>query len=612
MKKITLLMSGILAVSVIYAQDSQTDNQARVIYPSDFQISKPLSELFATDDFEEKSNFVSKDKEHRTPEIFSKTAADGSEYKNDPATTQSSMGNRQVNAATLTNWLGQNGGGSCPPDPSGAAGLTHYVQAVNATPFKVFNKATGAIVGSIKQVGALWTPALASNDGDPIILYDKYADRWLITQFGLSGNKIYIAISQTSSVTGAYYLYTFSDTQFPDYLKFSIWADGYYMTSNEQTDKVFCFERAAMLAGTPTARSISKTFTGAPSGFFAPMPADADGGLPPAGTPLPFFAYSGTNAIKIWNMTVNWAATPTPTATISAPVSVTTSTFNASYDPGWDDISQASGTQKLDGIGGVLSYRAQWRKWTTYNSVVVCWPVVISATQRSIKWVELRQAGTTWSVYQQGTYAPDELNRWLGSIAMDDNGSIALCYAVAGPIPATPMSLRYTGRLASDPLGTMSFVEQSAVTGSGVMTACGNRVGDYSQTTLDPDGLTFWHTGEYIALQGSPATARPATRIYSFKLPLGTEGIGENENQPAFNVYQTENVLNFAASKLPSDEEMVVDLFDIEGRQISGKSIKPVSNKFETTIDVSGLAKGTYLVRVGNPKFQRVVKVVVN
>lgn len=612
MKKITLLMTGILAVSVICAQDSQTDNQVRVIYPSEFKISKPLTEISEVDPIEEKSNFVSRDKEHRTPQVFKYSVKDGAEYGNDPNSIQTVMGNKQV-AAPLTNWLGQNGGGSCPPDPTGAAGLTQYVQSVNATPYKVYNKTTG-VVTKTGSIGTLFGSSI--NDGDPIVLYDKYADRWVLTQFGdnygASGNKIHIAISQTSDATGAYYLYTYTDTQFPDYLKFSIWADGYYMTSNEGTDKVFCFERTAMLAGTPTARSISKTFTGAPAGFFAPMPADADGGLPPAGTPLPFFTYNdngtmgGTDGIKIWNMTVSWGATPT--ATISTATTIATAAFDASYDTAtpWADIAQGSGSQKLDGIGGILSYRAQWRKWATYNSVVLCWPIKISASQRSIKWVELRQTGTTWSLYQQGTYAPDALNRWLGSIAMDDNGSIALCYAVAGPSPATPVSLRYTGRLASDPAGTMSFAEQSAVTGSGVLTACGERFGDYSQTTLDPDGLTFWHTGEYVA------GGQPATRIYSFKLPLGTVGIGENEIQPSFNVYQTENVLNFAASKLPSDEEMVVDLFDIEGRQISGKSIKPVSNKFETTIDVSGLAKGTYLVRVGNPNFQRVVKVIVN
>ena len=188
---------------------------------------------------------------------------------------------------------------------------------------------------------------------------------------------------------------------------------------------------------------------------------------------------------------------------------------------------------------------------------------------------------------------------------MYDNGSIALCYAVSGT--GTSPSLRYTGRVKTDPLGTMSIAEQTAIAGSGVMTGCGNRFGDYSQTTLDPDGLTFWHTGQYVA------SGNPATRIYSFKIPYNSAvGVNEEELQPSFLVNQSGNVLNFSASKLPSDEEMVVDLFDIEGRQLNGKSVKPVSNKFETTIDVTGLAKGTYLVRVGNPDFQRVVKVVVN
>ena len=604
-------MSSIMAFGVIYAQDSPSDNKVKVIYPSDFQISKPVRELFETNDVEEKSDFVSRDRENRTPQVFKYTAKDGPEYGNDPSTIQRVMGTKQV-AAPLTNWLGQNGGGSCPPDPSGAVGLTQYVQSVNATPFKIFNKTSGAAIGSIKNIGALWTPALTYNDGDPIVLYDKYADRWVLTEFGdnygANGNKIHIAISQTNDASGAYYLYTYTDTEFPDYLKFSIWADGYYMTSNEAADKVFCFERTAMLAGTASARSISKTFTtGSTSSFFVPMPADADGGLPPAGTALPFFSYyenswgTGVDAIKIWNMAVTWGTTPA--ATITGPVSINTASFDGTYNSGWNDISQSSGTQKLDGIGGVLSYRAQWRKWPTYNSVVLCWPVAISTTQRSIKWAELRQTGTTWALFQEGIYAPDGLNRWLGSIAMDDNGSIALCYAVSGT--GTSPSLRYTGRYKTDAVGTMTVAEQVAVAGSGVMTACSNRVGDYSQTTLDPDGLTFWHTGEYVA------SGQPATRIYSFKLPLAV-GINEEEVQPSFLVNQSGNVLNFSASKLPSDEEMVVDLFDIEGRQLNGKSIKPISNKFETTIDVSGLAKGTYLVRVGNPNFQRVVKVVVN
>ena len=619
MKKSTFLFSSIIFATGLFAQ---TDNTVQVIYPTDFHIYDPADHPQTDiDPSEEHTGFVSKDKEHRVAQIFTHSAETEPEYANDESQIQRTMGTRPTSPMKL-NIVGQNGGGSCPPDPSGAVGLTQYVQAVNATPYKVYNKATG-VVTKTSSIGFLFTPVtvpatVPENDGDPIILYDKYADRWVLTQFGVTGNKIFIAISQTSDATGAYYVYTYTDTQFPDYLKFSIWADGYYMSSNQNTDKIFCFERTAMLAGVTTARSLKKTFTGAPSGFFAPMTADADGSLPPAGTPLPFFTYfdgtAATDGIKIWEMLVDWSST-TPTATITAKPTVLTGSFDASYDAGWDDISQNSGTQKLDGIGGILGYRAQWRAWTGYNSVVVCWPVKISTTQRSIKWAELRQIGTTWSLYQTGIYAPNVLNRWLGSIAMDDNGSISLCYAVAGPanatstpaVTATPVSLRYTGRLASDPLGTMTFAETSAVVGSGTMTACGNRFGDYSHTSLDPDGLTFWHTGEYVA------SGSPATRIYSFKLPLplGT-GVENEEYATAFSVFQVDNILNFKASKLPSNEEFQLDLFDVTGKQINGKKVTPTQNAFETSINVSGLAKGTYLVRVGNINFQRVIKVLVN
>ena len=620
MKKSTFLFSSIIFATGLFAQ---TDNTVKVAYPTDFHIYDPANDPAAEiDPAEESSHFFSKDKDHRKPEIFTHNAETEPEYGNDESQIQRKMGTRALKAP-LTNWVGQNGGGSCPPDPTGAAGLTQYVQATNATPYKVYTKTSG-VVTKTSTIGVL--TGSAYNDGDPIVLYDKYADRWVITQFGdnidaqgvaQGGNKIHIAVSQTSDATGAYYVYTYTDTEFPDYLKFSIWADGYYMSSNEGTDKIRVFERTAMLAGVSTARSVTKTFTGAPSGFFAPMTADADGGLPPANTPLPFFTYNdgaaAADGIKIWSMSVNWTPT-TPTATITGPTTLLTGGFDASYSSTWDDIAQGSGTQKLDGIGGILGYRAQWRAWTGYNSVVLCWPVKISTTQRSIKWAELRQTGTTWSIYQQGTYAPDVLNRWLGSIAMDDNGSISLCFAVAGPanttstppVAATPVSLRYTGRLASDPLGTMTFTETSAVVGSGTMTACSNRVGDYSQTSLDPDGLTFWHTGEYVA------NSNPATRIYSFKLPLATTGIDENENQATFSSFQADNILNFKASKLPSNDEFQVDLFDVTGKQINGKKVTPTQNAFETSISVSGLAKGTYLVRVGNINFQRVIKVLVN
>jgi hypothetical protein len=191
---------------------------------------------------------------------------------------------------------------------------------------------------------------------------------------------------------------------------------------------------------------------------------------------------------------------------------------------------------------------------------------------------------------------------------MDDNGSIALCYARSSATAGDYVSLAYTGRLAGDPLGTMTFAETTAIAGTGSQSGV-NRFGDYSQTTLDPaDGITFWHTGEYMG--GATGGSALRTRIYSFTLPLST-GIDENSNTALVNAYQSESTINVVANNLPSNDEFVVDLFDITGKQLSGKKITPSSNSFQTTVDVNGLAAGTYLVRVGTPTFQRVVKVFV-
>ena len=616
-KKITLLFTlFICAYQFSHGQQSATP-ETGVIYPEYMGVSKPLSELFETEQDQMNAETIfkeSEDRAHRTPQTFQYTAEDGPEYGNDESTIQKEQGNRSV-LPPLTNWGGQSGGGSCPPDPSGAPGINHYVQAVNASPFKVFNKTSGATMGTIRQIGSLWSPA-TSNDGDPIILYDKYADRWFVSQFGTTGNKIYIAISTTNDPTGSYYTYTFTSTQFPDYLKFSIWADGYYMTSNQATDKVFVFERDKMILG-QTARSVYGSYTaGTVSGFFAPMPADADGVLPPIGTPCPFFWYTenswgggNVDGIKYINATVNWVPT-TPTLNFSATTTVPTAAFDGTYNTSWNDISQGTGTQKLDGIGGIVWYRAQWRQWTGYNTIVLCWGVKINTTTRSIKWVELRQSQPSgaWTLYQEGIYNPDALNRWVGSIAMDDNGSIALAYAAAGPTPtATPAGLRYTGRLATDPLGEMTFAETVAFAGTGSMTGCGNRFGDYSQTSLDPNGTTFWHTGEY-SNGGSPAT-----RIYSFTLPLPTE-LKEVKKELAYDVYQNGTALLINAENLPNTGQFVVDLFDMQGRKIDGQLVNSTDNKLKTSFDVSNFAKGIYMVRIGkaNTSFQKVVKVPIN
>jgi len=503
---------------------SSYGQETGVIYPTEFKVTKPLRDLvkehpFVEPDFDAEI-WVSPDRKNRPPQTFVFSAEDGPEYGNDPSIIQTVMGKREIsqNKAILQNFAGASSS-SYPPDPTGAVGPSHYVQMVNATTVRIFNK-TGTALMSF-QLGTLW--GLSSNAGDPIVMYDKFADRWFLSQFG-SSNQIYIAISQTNDPTGSYYTWTYNSPQFPDYLKFSIWHDGYYMTSNQTTDKVYVFERSVMLTGGSGARGIYSTFTtGSVSAFFIPLPADAadNATLPPSGTPFPFFAYydnawgGGTDGVKIWNMTTNWTS---GSATISAATQVNTDAFDASYNSSWNDCPQPNG-QYLDGIGGVIMYRVPWRSWSGYNNVVLTWGVLISNSprQRAIYWCELRQISGTWSVYQQGIYAPDAATRWMSSAAMDDNGNIALCYAKSST--SIYPGLYYTGRCSGDPLGTMTFTETTAIAGTGSQSSY-NRYGDYSHTSLDPDGVTFWHTGEYVS-----SASGQETRVYSFQLPCAVAPI---------------------------------------------------------------------------------------
>ena len=619
MKQISLFVASLLISAAMFAQQKAINGKAMVVSgpttvvtASKFQVTKPLNTLFTKsqiDKMDFKGAKEMPDREHRIAQKFLFSTADGAKYGNSPATIQTKMGSKK-SIGVKTQWEAQSGSAS-PLDPSGAAGLTQYVQAVNATPYAVYDKAG---TGTPTFTGSVGTATGSTmNSGDPIVMYDKFADRWFVAQLDLFVT-FALAVSATNDPAGAWYAYSFSLPGFamPDYLKFSVWENGYYMTSNNGNGTVLCFERDAMLTGTAGARMVSTSLTtptNAGFGFWLPLPGDADGVLPPSGEACPLFSYTddawGTgivDGINVWSMAVNWGTTPTATITLDA--TLPTAAFDASYFSTWNDITQP-GTQMLDGIGGVCMYRAQWNSFIGSNRVVLNWAVKMNATQRSIKWVELRQdpSSHAWSLYQEGIYAPDTTNRWCGSIAMDCNGDIALCYAKASA--DIPVSLCYTGRVPTDPLGTMSFAEATVFQGTGSITGS-NRFGDYSQTSIDPvDGNTFWHTGMY-SKNGS------ATGIYSFQLAPCTSGINDVAAEaPQLNAYIVGKTIMVKAEKLPSDDENVVQLYDITGKLVFYKTINPKARAFETTLDVSGYNAGIYIVRIGTPDFQRVAKVAV-
>jgi hypothetical protein len=587
-----------------YAQTGQINAETYYGVASKFAISRPVSELsrlYPVDEAIQKS----KPEENNKRLKFSDNNPNALPIGEDPA--------RQANDGTkslmppIQNWQGMAGSGF-PPDPSGAAGPNHYVQAVNTT-YRVYSK-TGSPLTNAFNLSALWSGS--TNDGDPIVMYDRYADRWFISQFQGNSNEILMAVSTTPDPTGTYYTYSFTMPEFPDYPKYSVWSDAYVMTCNMGTKRVVAYDRIKMLAGDQTAGMIIKNMPTTPTngGFFCPLPADADGGLPPNGTPCPIFSFeddswtsSNVDAIRIYKFTLNW--TNPASSSIVLDQSLNTTAVNSVFTTSWNDIVQPNTTQKLDAISGVLYYRAQYRRWVGYNSVVLCHAADVDGNnQAGIRWYELRQDANTlvWSIYQQSTYSPDANSRFIGSIAMDNFGSIGLAYAVSSGTVFP--SIRYTGRLANDPLNTMTFTEETAIAGTTSQTGGINRYGDYSHTSLDPDGITFWHTGEYVS-NGKK------TRIFSFQITTPTVIAEQKKQFGDFQIFNAGNEIKISSSTLKDNTPLTVDLFDINGKLLSGSNISPQNNSIQTSFNTNGLSNGTYLIRVGNSNFQKVEKIVV-
>lgn len=589
-----------MSTTDIFAQQSvKTD----VYYNrcTDFSISEPLKDLAK----KHPADFQKHKKEH-TRKTRPQLKKQNIGFTPDPV-LQNQQGNKAL-TSTLVNWQGQGNisdGIGGPYDPSGAAGPNHFVQAINFS-YRVYDKSGNPLMAEL-DLESIWPGS--TSYGDPVVLYDKFADRWLISQIQVDTREIMLAISTTPDPTGTFYKYIFipSAIDFVDYPRLSIWTDGYYLTYNAQDKKIVVLDRNKMITGDTTAGMIVKSVPAFPdNGFFSPLGSDAEGQLPPNGTPSYFFVMEddswGTgDRIHIISMTTDWI---TPSNTSIVLDTLATAPFNSHFSFIYQDIPQKNESQLLDGVTGAFMQRAQYRIWTGYNSVLLCCAVNIaepdSTNHAAIRWYELRQNSTSgdWSIYQQGTYAPDSESRWIASMAMDDDGNIGIAYSLSGL--NTYPSLAYTGRLANDPLGVFTFNEQIAIAGESSQPFI-ERWGDYSQTSLDPDGHTFWHTGMYRDAN------KTRTRIFSFDM-TSFSGIKENKTNLNFLVYQSDNVLKVEGSGLAADGTITIDLFDISGKRISSKQAVSTAQKISTSIDIFNYPKGTYLVRIGNSTFQRVIK----
>jgi uncharacterized repeat protein (TIGR01451 family) len=425
--------------------------------------------------------------------------------------------------------------GVLPPDTNGDVGPNHYVQIVNLS-FAIFNK-SGAVLFGPANINTLWSgfggPCETENDGDPIVLYDHLADRWLLSQFAVPGPfHQCIAISQTGNPTGAWHRYDFlySTTKFNDYPKFGVWPDGYYMTANQFDAAgwagagVVAFERTKMLAGL-SAQMVKFDLFGVNQNFGGMLPADLDGPPPPAGSPDYFVEVDDTilgfptDSLRIWEFHVDWAIPSNSTFGLSGQPNavLNTAPFNANMcNFSRNCIPQPGTAQRLDAISDRLMYRLQYRNFGAHESLVVNHTVDVGSDHAGIRWYEVRDPGGAPFIRQQGTFAPDASHRWMGSVAMDGNGNMAMGFSVSNSTTVFP-SIRYVGRLAGDPLGTMPQGEATLIAGGGSQTHSAARWGDYSMMAVDPtDDCTFWYTQEYYS---TTSLANWRTRIGAFKFP---------------------------------------------------------------------------------------------
>lgn len=441
---------------------------------------------------------------------------------------------------------------SAPPDTTGAVGKTQYVQWVNSS-FAVFDKTTGNVVYGPVAGNTLWSgfggKCETQNDGDPIVQYDKAADRWVMTQFAVPTGGPYfecVAVSQTSDATGAYNRYAFQYSGFNDYPKVGVWPDAYYLTFNMFSSsnaflgtQVCAYDRAAMLAG----RAATQQCVQLGVNYGGVLPADLDGSTPPpAGSPN-YLINVGTNNLNLWKFKVDWV-TPT-NSRMTGPTVIPVAAFNAACGGG-TCIPQPSTTQQLDSLADRMMFRLAYRNFGDHESLLASHSVQAGSSASSVRWYEIRSPNGTPTVYQQSSYAPDAASRWMGSLAMDKMGNMAVGYSVSSST-ITP-SLRYSTRLATDALNTLSN-ETSIVVGGGSQLATLSRWGDYTHMSIDPiDDCTFWYTGQYLKASG---TFNWSTRITSFKMPNCTGSGGTAlaiSSQPASTTVTAGSVASFTVA----------------------------------------------------------------
>ncbi|MCX6245265.1 MAG: hypothetical protein NTU98_11240 [Bacteroidetes bacterium] len=485
--------------------------------PVYFDISPPLSSIYASLPSKKEQPDAEKGEREIRNYFQWKLKHNKSKINSDESLIQRVFGKMKPDS-TLENFEGTpNVNTAIPPDTYGDVGRNQYVHMVNLS-FTVFNKSGTILLGPM-DTQTIWNGLPnAGNSGDGTLLYDDQADRWFITNYFMPNYPsapyfIFIGVSQTSDPAGSWYRWEYQFDNIPDYPKFGVWRDAYFMTCNRWFSEnnfdgigAAAFDRAAMLAGDPSPTMVLFKFIHNQS-VFCLLPADCDGPFPFAETPG-YFAYSDADFLGLYEFHTDWVSPSNSTFGNLKKIDINLYNGNA------EGIPQKGSDVLLDPHSGNLMCRLQYRRFFDHQSMVVNQTVKAGDHHTGIRWYELRRTTGNWSLYQESTYAPDSNSRWMGSIAMDSAGNIALGYSVSG-YNLYP-SIRFTGRMKNDPINQMTIAEQSIIEGGGAQTHPAStyaRWGDYSSMTVDPSNPSiFWYTQQYY----------PVTADYNWHTRVGS------------------------------------------------------------------------------------------
>ena len=447
----------------------------------------------------------------------------------------------------------ENWGAGSPPDTNGDVGPTYYIQTVN-TSVGIYRKSDGFreaafTFDTLMSQGNFGNLCDTNNFGDPVVLYDTFEDRWILSDFAfltdVSGNVLSpayqcFAVSMNGNpLTGGWNFYSIQTADFlGDYPKLGIWPDGLYMSANmftfgagstSQGVRTWAFNKAQMYAGSPTVKIVSFNLN---SGDFTVVPANArlQTGTPPPGRPNLFLStWLFTNAVTVYKFHVDWNSTSLSTFTgPDTPIAATS----------WPNAAVANAPQPTTAtLLDVLQIRAMVQnQYTNFGGTESLW---VSHTVRRAnttgsaapRWYQVNVTGGTVApnIPQAATWDPDGANlihRFMPSLALDRAGNMAMGYTTSNSTTEFP-SMKYAGRLSTDPVNTFSQTEQSLFAGTASQTGS-TRWGDYSSMMLDPDGCTFWYTNQYANPASQTFDKRWLTKIASFKFtqctPVGAGG----------------------------------------------------------------------------------------